>query len=196
MFRCKKCKGESSSTGSLNSTQVHVGEDKFEIVPTFQCLGDIIGETSGCADAISALITATWEGFRQLLPIITNHGISLRNRGNIFSSCIRKSLLYGCEKWPASSKTKCRLTSADNGMVCWICGVQLEQSIRTQEFHKKLSIISVPKEIRWCRHRYFGHLQRTDTNFITKDLKDINIRKEPTHEQVEWQRGIMPIKIQ
>ena len=80
MFRCKKCKGESSSTGSLNSTQVHVGEDKFEIVPTFQCLVDVIGETSGCADAISALITATWEGFRQLLPIITNHGISLRNR--------------------------------------------------------------------------------------------------------------------
>ena len=42
MFRCKKCKGESSSTGSLNSTQVHVGEDKFEIVPTFQYFGDIL----------------------------------------------------------------------------------------------------------------------------------------------------------
>ena len=135
----------------------------------------------------------------RLSATIANHYQSwyfAKESGNIFSSCIRKSLLYGCEKWPASSKTKCRLTSADNGMVCWICGVQLEQSIRTQEFHKKLSIISVPKEIRWCRHRYFGHLQRTDTNFITKDLKDINIRKEPTHEQVEWQRGIMPIKIQ
>ena len=36
MFRCKKCKGESVSTGSLNSTQVHVSEDTFKAVPTFQ----------------------------------------------------------------------------------------------------------------------------------------------------------------
>ena len=97
MFRWKKYKGESAPTDSLNSTQVHVGEDTFEAVPTFQYVGDVIGESCGCVDATCARITAAWKSFRQLLPIITNRGISLRNRGNIFSSCIRKSLLYGCE---------------------------------------------------------------------------------------------------
>ena len=96
MFRCKKCKGESAPTGSLNSTQVNVGENTFEAVPTFQYLGgDIIGESGGCKDAPSTHITAAWKGFMQLLPIMTNRGISLRNQGNIFSYCIRKSLLYG-----------------------------------------------------------------------------------------------------
>ena len=50
MFRSKKCKGESTPTDSLNSTQVHVGEDRFESVPTFQYLGDMIGQSGGYED--------------------------------------------------------------------------------------------------------------------------------------------------
>ena len=101
----------------MNSTQVHVGEDIFKAVLTFQYLGEVIGESSGCVDATVARITAAWKDFRQLLPIINNRGISLRNRGNIFSSCIRNILLYGRETWPGSNKTIRRLTSADNGTV-------------------------------------------------------------------------------
>ena len=143
----QKCKGESAPTDSLNFIQVHVGEDTFKAVLTFQYLGDVIGESVGYVDATSTCIPATWKGFRQLLPIIANCGISLRNRCNIFSSCIRKSLLYGCQTWPTSSETIRHLTSAENGMVHWICGVQLEQRIRTQELNEKLGIVSVTKEI-------------------------------------------------
>ena len=78
MFRCKKCKGESAPTGSLNFTQVHTVEDTVEAVPTFQYFGDVIGESDDCVDANSACITTAWKSFRQLLPIITNRGISLK----------------------------------------------------------------------------------------------------------------------
>ena len=97
MFRCKMCKGESVPPDSLNSTQVHVGLGTFEPEPTFQYLGEVIRESGGCTDATSTRITAALNDFIQLLPIITNRSISLGNRGNIYSSCIRKSLLYGCE---------------------------------------------------------------------------------------------------
>ena len=92
--------------------------------------------------------------------------------GNIFSSRIRKSLLYGYETWPASSETIRRLSSADNGVVRWICGVRLEQRIRTQEIHEKLGIISVAGEIRWRRLRYFGHLQGMDKNVWPRRVND------------------------
>ena len=92
-------------------------------------------------DATGARITAAWNGFRKLLPVINNRSILIRNRRNIFSSCIRKTLLYGCETWPVSSETIRCLTSADNGMLHWICGVRLEQRIRTQELHEKVSIL-------------------------------------------------------
>ena len=95
---------------------VALGSSYIRMMPTFQYRGDVIGETAGCVDATSTRITAAWKGFRQLLPIISNRGILLRNQGNIFSSCIRKSLLYGTKTWSASSKTIFCLTSADNGM--------------------------------------------------------------------------------
>ena len=163
-----------------------------------------------------------WKSSRQLLPIITNRGISLKNLGSNFSSCIRKSWLYGWETWPACSEILHRLTSAENGMVRWICSVWLEQCIRTQELHEKLGIISVTEEIWWCRLRYFGHLRRMVNNVwprrindytvtgnlprgrlqlrwsdaLTKDLKDLNIRKEIADERAGWQRAIMLRKIQ
>ena len=110
----------------------------------------------------------------------------------------------------------------DSGMVHWICGVRLEQRIRTQELHEKLGIISVTEEIRWQRLRYLSHLLRMDKNVwprrvndyvvpgilprgcpqlrwsdvITKDLKDLNIRKKLADERVGWRREIMPRKIQ
>ena len=109
-----------------------------------------------------------------------------------------------------------------NDVVHWICGVRLEQRIRTQELHEKLGIISVTEEIRWQRLRYLSHLLRMDKNVwprrvndyvvpgilprgrpqlrwsdvITKDLKDLNIRKKLADERVGWRREIMPRKIQ
>ena len=108
-------------------------------------------ESGSGVDATSACITTAWKGFRKLLPIITNRGNLLRSSGNIFSVCIRKSLLYCCKTWPTSSESIRRLTSADNGMVRWICGVWIEQQIRTQELYENFDIVRVPEEIVWPR---------------------------------------------
>ena len=110
----------------------------------------------------------------------------------------------------------------DNGVVHWICGVRLEQRIRTQELHEQLGIISVTEEIRWHRLRYLSRLLRMNKNVwprrvndyvvpgilprgrpqlcwsdvIIKDLKDLNISKKLADERVRWQKAIMPRKIQ
>ena len=39
-----------------------------------------------------------------------------------------------------------------------------------------------------------GHPQLRWSDVITKDLKDLNIRKELADERVRWQRAIMPRK--
>ena len=72
MFKCKKCKGENAPTDSLNSTQVHVGENTFQDVPTFQYLGDMIGELDGCVDATIILLQhgKALGNYCQSLPIM------------------------------------------------------------------------------------------------------------------------------
>ena len=103
----------------------------------------MIGESDGCVDATSTCITAAWKSFRQLLPIITKCGISPKRQHNISSSCIRKSLLYGCKRWSTSSQTISCLTSADSDM---FAGSVLSDLL-TQELHEKPGIISVTEEI-------------------------------------------------
>ena len=66
---------------------------KFE----FCCLGDVIGQAGGCTDAVTARIGSAWKAFHELLPILTNRGISLANRGKVFKACVRTVLLYGSE---------------------------------------------------------------------------------------------------
>ena len=121
MFICKKYKGERSQTDSFNSTQRHVGKDISKAVPTFQYFADVNGELGGCADATNAHITAVWKTSRQLLPIITNRVMSLRNWASIFSFCMAQCLLYGWEKWSEFNETILPLSFADNDMVLWIC---------------------------------------------------------------------------
>ena len=41
-----------------------------------------------------------------------------------------------------------------------------------------------------------GRPQLRWSDVITKDLKDLNIRKKLAHERVEWRRAIMPSKLQ
>ena len=56
-----------------------------------------MGQPGGCFDAVTARIRSAWKAFRELLPTLTNRGISLLNRGKVFKACVRSVLLYGIE---------------------------------------------------------------------------------------------------
>ena len=64
-------------TDSLNFTQVHVGEDIFEVVPTFWYLDDVIGESDDCVDATSAHASLQHgnilDNYCQSFPIMVFH---------------------------------------------------------------------------------------------------------------------------
>ena len=92
---------------------VTTGAEVFESVSTFSYLGDVIVESGGCGDAITARTTSASNVFKLLLHILTNRNISHTNPGNVFNACVRGLLLY----------------NADDGMIRWMCGVKPEQKI-------------------------------------------------------------------
>ena len=65
-----------------------INGEEFDIVPTFCHLRHVVGHSGGCADAATAYIGSSWKAFHELLPILTNPGISLVNRGNVFPTSI------------------------------------------------------------------------------------------------------------
>ena len=79
--------------------KVNIGIDTFEVVPTFKYLGDTVGHCSRGSATVSTRIISTWKAFRKSLPILINGAIQFKLRGNVFNSCVRKVLVYGCKSW-------------------------------------------------------------------------------------------------
>ena len=107
-FKCKTCITPQERI-ELIPEKIFIDQDEFDTVIDFCYLGDVLGQAGGCADAVTARIQSAWKAFHDHLPIITNRGIALYLRGNVFDVCVRKVLLYGSETWPLSSEDLQRL---------------------------------------------------------------------------------------
>ena len=55
--------------------EVNIGNDKFLVESAFKYLGDTIGQSGGCSDAVSTRFVSSWKVLKELLPILTNRAI-------------------------------------------------------------------------------------------------------------------------
>ena len=216
-YMCPKCSGNINPKVNTPN-EINIGNDTFEVVSSFKYLGDTIGHCGGCSDAVSTRIISAWKAFRELLPILTNRGIQLKLRGNIFNACVRKVLLYGSETWPVINEDVQRLVTADSGMIRWICGVSLKDHIPSADLLSRLGINSIKDVLRWNRLRYHGHLIRMDDNvwpkkailhhidgkqprgrpckrlsdLVAADMKTVKLCDEDALNRATWRRAIKP----
>ena len=62
-------------------------------------LGGMI-EAGGGADEVSkASVRKAWIKFKELTPMLTSRGASLRVKGKVYKDCIQRVLVYGSETW-------------------------------------------------------------------------------------------------
>ena len=100
----------------------------------------MIGDNGSCFDATTSRIKSAWKKFRELLPILTNRGISSKTRGCIFSSAVRRVLLHASETWAVTVEDCNRLVRIENVMIRWICSTRLIQKIPTSQLRERLVI--------------------------------------------------------
>ena len=141
----------------------------------FCYLGDTLAQAGGCSDAVTARMRSAWKAFHDHLPIITNRGIALVYRGNVFTACVRRVLLYGSETWPLSQEDLRRMERCDHGMIRWICCVRLEQPVAMADLRARLRICSIDEALRWERLRLFDHRYRQDNSQWTKKIMDFHV---------------------
>ena len=117
-----------------------IGDDECDTVIDFCYLGDVVGQTGGCTDAVTARIRSAWKSFHELLPILTNRSIHFSQRGNIFEKCVRNVLLYGSETWPLLKEDLYHLKRTERAMIRWICEVKLKQLHSTNDLKSRESL--------------------------------------------------------
>ena len=173
-FVCRTCSTPVEGAAQLPE-KISIGGDEFEVVADFCYLGDALGQSGGCAGAVTARIRSAWKAFHELLPIVTNRGVFLSKRGNLFVTCARTVLLYGSETWPMSQNDLYRLRRCDHAMIRWICGVKLRDRYSTANLRGKLQIPSIDDFLRWNRLRLYGHRYRQDDSLWSKKIMDLHV---------------------
>ena len=101
-----------------------------------------------------------WKKFRDLLPILTCCGLSLKSRGYAYNACERSVLLYASEMWAATQKDVSHLNHNDTMMIGWILSVKLRDKAPSEELRSQLGLGSIENALRCgCLH-WYGHVQR------------------------------------
>jgi hypothetical protein len=173
-FKCRTCKGSTTSP-TQDLKEIQLGNDRLEVVGSFCYLGDMIGQSGGSSDAVSARVRSAWAKFRELLPILTNRGIALKTRGHVYKLAVRSVLLYGSETWPLNSEDTTRLARNDNSMVRWVCSARLADRRPMTELHSLLGIQPISDACRGNRLRWYGHIQRMETERWPRKILDFTI---------------------
>ena len=123
-FRCARCLGTPRAIDDREVSEVEVGNEKFEVVPEFCYLGDMLSAGGGCELAAITRCKCAYGKFRQLLPLLTNRHLPLLTRGKVYSSCVRSVMLHAAATWAMKVDTLNRLRRNDRAMIRWICNVR------------------------------------------------------------------------
>ena len=138
-------------------------------VDKFVYLGHCVNASGGYEDAVSHRVQSARYTFRRLRgTLVGKHGLSLRQRGFIYSRCVRPVLLYSCETWSLTTNLKLRLQSTERRMVRMTCGVRLVDRLPSEELKRRLGIQpDVIECLETSILRLFGHVvRRKDTHPI------------------------------
>ena len=116
-----------------------------------------------------------WAKFKELAPILTSRGASLKVKGRVYKSCVQTVLLYGSETWPVTTEDVQRMERAERMMVRWMCGVSLKNRISSAELYGRLGIEEVRDVMRRGHLRWFGHLERKSKEDWVSVCRDIDV---------------------
>ena len=217
-FECIRCVegGERGEVEKEEELEID-GEGKVECVGKFCYLGDMIGSGGGAEEASRTRVRCAWAKFRELSPILTARGASLKVKGKRYSMYVQCVMMYGSETWAMRVEDMQRLERTEKMMIRWMCGVTLKDRKESEELRQRLGIISVCDKVRQGRLRWFGHVERkgkddwvsacrdmivegergrgrgrkTWKECVMDDMRKMGLRKEDAQDRKVWRSGIL-----
>ena len=112
-FVCSRCvHGHARETAEVRKEMEIDGDGKVECVGKFCYLGDMIGSGGGAEEASKARVRCVWAKFRELSPLLTARGASLKVKGKLYSMYVQCAMMYGSETWAMKVEDMQRLERA------------------------------------------------------------------------------------
>ena len=216
-FCCSVCASGGHSNTTHENELLLDDAGSLECVDKFCYLGDMLGSGGGAGNAVRTRVRCAWGKFRELAPILTLRGMSLKMKGKIYMACVQSVMVYGSETWTMKVDDMQRLERTERMMVRWMCGVTLKNKILSQQLLDRLGVVCVAERVRRGRLRWFGHVERKSADdwvskcrdlvvvgdrgrgrgrktwmqCVEKDMRKLNLKREDAQDRDVWSGGIM-----
>ena len=84
-------------------------------------------------------------------------------RGDLYRTCVRTVMTYGCECWPIKKENEDTLKRAERRMIRMMCGVTLRNRVSSQNLQERLGLSEDSSVVlKKARLRWFGHVFRRE----------------------------------
>ena len=172
-FRCGKCLVEFDESSQERLEQALINGIPLEVVEICCYLGDILSSYGGVGEAVAAWVRSGWKKFRELLPVLTTRGFSLRWKGRMYQACFRSIMLYASETRALWEEDLVQLECNDIRMIRWMCGVSLRDKKSSEELRQRLGVESIRECVRKGRLPWFGYIERREDSNRIKRCRDM-----------------------
>jgi hypothetical protein len=78
------------------------------------------GRAGGAEEASRARVRNAWAKFRELSPLLTARGASLKVKGKLYSLYVQCVMMYGSETWAMKVEDMQRLERAEKMTIRWM----------------------------------------------------------------------------
>ena len=174
-FICPACLGQAGSDPPV-ADKIVLDGNELEVVNKFCYLGDMLDAKGGAESSSIARVQCGWKKFNDLLPFLGSRAVSLPMKGEIYSRCVRPSMLHGSETWPMRQEEKNRLLRAESSMLRWMCGSKIQDRAPISSLRTTLgNIPAITDQARGGRLRWFGHVERREDNDWLKRACNLDI---------------------
>ena len=141
-------------------------------------------------ESVTTRCRTAWSKFSELLPLLTCRSLTLRTRGNIFTTYVRSVLTYGSECWSLRKDERNRLLRNERAMVRWVCGVKPGVEVDTAALYNRLAIPHLDAALRYSRLRWYGHVTRSQSWIQRCQTLDVAGRASAGRPRKTWNDSV------
>ncbi|KAK3545734.1 hypothetical protein QTP70_011336 [Hemibagrus guttatus] len=159
---------EGSGTVRLQGEEVKKVQEFKYLVSTVQSNGE-------CGKEVKKRVQAGWNGWRKVSGVLCDRKISARIKGKVYRTVVRPAMLYGLETVSLRKRQESELEVAELKMLRFSLGVTRLDRIRNEYIRGTAHVGHLGDKVREARLRWFGHVQRRESEYIGRRMLDMGL---------------------
>ncbi|KAK3524733.1 hypothetical protein QTP86_001887, partial [Hemibagrus guttatus] len=164
------CVNEREGSGT-----VRLQGEEVKKVEEFKYLGSTVQSNGECGKEVKKRVQAGWNGWRKVSGVLCDQKISARIKGKVYRTVVRAAMLYGLETVSLRKRQESELEVAELKMLRFSLGVTRLDRIRNEYIRGTAHVGRLGDKVREARLRWFGHVQRRDSEYIGRRMLDMEL---------------------